>query len=198
MHWDIGMAGTRGQLGCGDSHTQRSLGGCDTGTVTPGDMGTARTQGCRDNMDRGTALREGTGTVIIRNTVHGDSWDTGTSPLPLSPGLTVAFGLSPLPPPPRRPRGTMNMLAPVRRDRVIADLPPVSWGGTTVTQGWPRWAPCSPRCPPLSPRPVFSEGGRPARPPRLPPRGGQRLPGAADGHRGVSLGRFGGPHPRAG
>ncbi|PKK18045.1 RAB34, member RAS oncogene family [Columba livia] len=29
----------------------------------------------------------------------------------------------------------MNMLAPVRRDRVIADLPPVSWGGTTVTQG---------------------------------------------------------------
>ncbi|XP_042647494.1 ras-related protein Rab-34 isoform X3 [Tyto alba] len=35
------------------------------------------------------------------------------------------------------------------------------------------------------PAPVFSEGGRPARPPRLPPHRSQRLPGAADGHRGV-------------
>lgn len=110
--WAVGTVGTRGQpctgmgrctgtwgqLGCGDSHTQGSLGGCDTATVTPGDVGTARTQGCRDNWDRGTALLEGTGTVIIRDTGHGDSWDTGTSPLRLSPGLAVAFGLSPLPP----------------------------------------------------------------------------------------------------
>uniref|UniRef100_H0Z6X9 RAB34, member RAS onco family n=1 Tax=Taeniopygia guttata TaxID=59729 RepID=H0Z6X9_TAEGU len=32
---------------------------------------------------------------------------------------------------------------------------------------------------------VFSGGGRPAHPPRLPPHGGQRLPGASHGHRGV-------------
>ena len=67
--------------------------------------------------------------------------DTGAAPSPAlsPPGLSVALSPSPSPLRPRSPRwpqGTMNVLAPVRRDRIIADLPQVTREGTTAL-GWP-------------------------------------------------------------
>lgn len=86
----------------------------------------------------------------------------------------------------------MNVLAPVRRDRVIADLPRVSRG--THQPGGDSAEPRGHRGVSLFvPLTVFSEGGRPAHPPRLPPHSGQRLPGAADGRCGVSPAWFGVP-----
>lgn len=144
-----------------------------------------------------------TGTAVFHNAVHGDVGTAGTrghrrSLLPLSPGLVVALGPSPLPP---------ATQAALRDDERAGSGPqgqghrrpaPGERGGTHtgpgVTSPSPVLTPVSPFVPP----PVFSEGGRPAHPLRLPPHGGQRLPGAADGHRGVSPGRFGDPHPRAG
>ncbi|XP_071621304.1 ras-related protein Rab-34 isoform X2 [Heliangelus exortis] len=165
--WGQLHLGTWRRLEHGDSHTR---GDCDTGTAMLRDMGTVRTRGqlcpgeCGENRDKETAPLGDTGTAVLRDAVHRDSWDTGTSPLPLSPALAVALSPSPLPP--------ATQAAPLDDERA---------GSGPQGQGHRR------------PAPVFSEGGRPARPSRLPPHGGQRLPGAADRHRGVSWSGFGDP-----
>lgn len=207
MHRDVRVAGTQGQLGLGDSHIWGSWDGRDTGTATLRDMGTARTWGqprdvetigIRGQPHLGTQGQLYSGMLCMgmwEQLGHGDIiW----SLCPQALRWSSAHPPTPQPPtPPQRPRGTMNVLAPVRRDRVIADLPSVSGGGHTspgVASLSPMVTPGSPFIPP----PVFSEGGRPARPPRLPPHSGQCLPGAADGDRGVSPGRFGDPTPGQG
>ncbi|XP_064022337.1 ras-related protein Rab-34 isoform X2 [Pogoniulus pusillus] len=86
----------------------------------------------RCNSDKGTALPGDTGAAIFWGY---RAWGTGgllgcgaiTAPCSLSSQaswwpLTRPCSLCP-PSLPRRPHGTMNMLAPVRRDRVISDLP---------------------------------------------------------------------------
>lgn len=109
-----------------------------------GDVGTATTQGqtsqgCGYNWNKGAApLRP---QRQPQAAVHGDNCDTGPSPLS-SPSVSKPRSgprlilTAPQPPsPPQHPRGTMNILAPVRRDRVITDLPPVSGGGENRPRG---------------------------------------------------------------
>ena len=121
--------------------------------------------------------------------------DTATAPLPPRPSPSPQvwrFPSAPLHPIPSLwPWGTMNVLAPVRRDRVVADLPQVSGegaapGGRLLPD--PAASP-GPLCvPPHTHTAVLSEGGRPAHPARIPLQCDRRLPGAADGHCGVRLG----------
>lgn len=210
---DVAMAGdmgkaipwhaTLGMWGQGDSCAQGHRDGWDTGTATPQGVGTAT---LRDLGVAGTWGQPCLGTLGQPYSImlcmgmwgqlgHGDI----AAPSSLCPQVLWWLSARPRSPrPPRRPCGTMNVLAPVRRDRVIADLPPVSGGGTHNGPGVTSPSPVLTSVSPFVPPPVFSEGGRPAHPLRLPLHGGQRLPGAADGHRGVSPGRFGDPHPRAG
>ncbi|XP_074700934.1 ras-related protein Rab-34 isoform X1 [Strix aluco] len=168
--WDTGTAVPRGGWGQPHSGFLRWLGHRNShawGCGDSQDVGTAMSWGCGDGCDEGDSPAWGHRDSRIPGCCawgRGDSWDTRTccSLLPLSPGLAVALGLSLLPP------ATQPAPAAPRDDERAGSGP--------QGQGHRR------------PAPVFSEGGRPAHPPRLPPHGSQRLPGAEDGHRGVSPG----------
>lgn len=159
----------------GDTETARFgiWGQWDLGMVGFGDAETA---------ELGDAVTSGSGTRPQRR----------SPPRPSPSPQAWRFPSAPLHPIPSLwPWGTMNVLAPVRRDRVVADLPQVSGegaapGGRLLPD--PAASP-GPLCvPPPTHTAVLSEGGRPAHPARIPLQCDRRLPGAADGHCGVRLG----------
>ncbi|XP_014808499.1 PREDICTED: ras-related protein Rab-34 [Calidris pugnax] len=113
--WGQPHLGTSGWLGYRDSWDTGTVAPQAVGTATFGDIGVTGTQG---QPRLGTPGQPYSGMLCV-----GTAGDI-TSPSSLCPQASRWLSARPRSPRPPSPPPTMNVLAPVRRDRVIADLPP--------------------------------------------------------------------------